>query len=546
MSNAAITIPQRLEQAAQEDSGELIFHLENGPRRTSARELWDEARKRAELLHTKDIGRGDRVGIVGPNSPDWALWAFGAWVARATVVPLQYSLGVRDRTAVSEQLNRLASRAGCKAVVCDKRFEGYFSPDAVVLWDESLPAMPTDIEIEDIRPDDVAVIQFTSGSTGAQKGVLLEHGAVLHSVRKISEGLGVTSEDRFAGWAPLYHDLGLFGYLLRPMVMGCEGHILPTERFARDPAEWFRVMTQVRATITTAPASGYAIAMKRAELDLSGINLSDMRAAIFGAEMIVPEVVDRLRRFGVRVGMDPEAVSGSYGMAEATLTISLQSGGMRTETINGDRLVDGSGAGSSDREICSCGSPVPGLDVRITKGANELPDGIVGEIEIRSKGLMRGYVGIDPLTTFSKDGWFRTGDLGFMSNNELFVTGRLKDVIIVMGATYSPEDIEWATGNVEGVRVGRCIAFGRPGGADGEVVVALEARDENNIDALPSEVRRSVSTSVGVTPKEVIVLPKGAIPKTTSGKLRRSAVREAYGRGELVGLTGAVEPPSPN
>ena len=545
MSDAAITIPQRLEQAAREGSGELIFHLENGPRRMPAQELWDEARKRAELLHAKNLGSGDRVGIVGPNSPDWALWAFGAWVAGAILVFLQYPLGVRDMGAVSEQLNQLANRAGCKSVMCDKRFESFFPSDAVVLWNESLPSAAPDVDIEDIRPEDVATIQFTSGSTGAQKGVLLEHGSILHSVRNISEGLGVTPADRFAGWAPLYHDLGLFGYLLRPMVMGCEGHILPTERFARDPAEWFRVMTQARATITTAPSSGYAIAMKRAELDPGGLDLSDMRAAIFGAEMIVPDVVDRLREVGGRIGLDPDAISGSYGMAEATLTISVQSGGMRTETISGDRLMHESGADSFGREICSCGSPVPGLSVRITKDESELPDGTVGEIEIRSRGLMRSYLGVDPSSVFSTEGWFRTGDLGFKSNGELFVTGRLKDVIIVMGATYAPEDIEWASGKVNGVRVGRCVAFGPPGGPDGEVVVALEARDENDIAALPSEVRRLVSTSVGVTPKEVIILPKGTIPKTTSGKLRRSAVREAYGRGELIGLGGATEPPPP-
>ena len=536
MNEAAITIPQRLEQAAQEISGELVFHLENGPRRIPAQELWEEARKRAEHLVSRNFGRGERVGIVGANGPDWALWAFGAWVAGATLVPLQYSLGVRDRSAVSEQLNRLANRAGCKAVMCDRRFESHFPPEGVVLWDAALPAVAGDVDIKSIRHDDVATIQFTSGSTGAQKGVLLEHGSILHSVRSTSKGLGVTPADRFAGWAPLYHDLGLFGYLLRPMVMGCEGHILPTERFARDPSEWFKVMTEARATLTTAPASGYAIAMKRAELDPSGLDLSDMRAAIFGAEMIVPEIVERLRAFGRRVGMDPDSVSGSYGMAEATLTISIQTGGMRSKTIHGDRLMDGSSDGSVVREICSCGPPVPGVDVRITKDGDEQPNGRVGEIEIRSRGLMRGYIGVDPSSIFSDEGWFRTGDLGFMSDNELFVTGRLKDVIIVMGATYSPEDIEWASGKVNGVRVGRCVAFGRPGGADGEVVVALEAKDENDISSLTSEVRRSVSTSVGVTPKEVIVLPKGSIPKTTSGKLRRGAVRDAYGRGELIGL----------
>lgn len=529
------TIPQRLKDAARTGAGELIFHMENGPRRIPADELWATACRRAELLRDRGLGSGDHVGIVGPNNPEWAAWAFGVWVAGATLVPLQYPLGVRDEKIVAEQLRALATRARCAAVLSDTRFENAFAPDSIISWTASLPADATDTDLSSIGFDDVAVVQFTSGSTGAQKGVMLEHDRVLHSVHMISKGLGVTPADRFMGWAPLYHDLGLFGYLLRPLVEGCEGHILPTERFARDPGEWFRVMSNVGATLTTAPSSGYAVALKRAEREPEGIDLSALRSAIFGAEMIMPEVVDRLRTEGALYGLDPEAPAGSYGMAEATLTISAQPGGMRMETKEVAQLAGGSMSGGSGptRRVCTCGPPVPGLEARITSmEREEVPEGYVGEIEIQSYGLMRGYLDVDPSDTFREDGWFPTGDLGYMSDGELFVTGRIKDVLIVMGANYAPEDIEWAAERVGGVRKGRCVAFGRPG-SDGEIVVALEARDGVDAGSLPAEVSRSVSSTVGVTPKEVLVLPPGAIPKTTSGKLRRSTVREAHGAGEL-------------
>ena len=534
MSRAA-TIPQRLKDAAETDSGELVFHLDDGPRRISAQELWDGACRRAVLLAERGIGREDRVGIVGANGPEWALWAFGVWVAGATVVPLQYPLGVRDQAIVSRQLRALAQRAGCRAVLSDGRFERAFEPGSVISWSERLPASAGDVAVSSIPLDDVAVIQFTSGSTGAQKGVMLEHDRVLHSVRMVSKGLGVTPADRFMGWAPLYHDLGLFGYLVRPLVEGCEGHILPTERFARDPGEWFRVMSKAGATLTTAPSSGYAVAMKAVERDESDVDLSTLRSALFGAEMIMPAVVDRLREQGPRYGLNQDAVGGSYGMAEATLTVSAQPGGMRMETKDVDQLAGGERGGGRGltRRVCTCGPPVPETNVRITsQEGEEMSEGNVGEIELQAYGLMRGYLDVDPRETFRADGWFPTGDLGYVSHGELFVTGRIKDVLIVMGANFAPEDIEWAAERVRRVRKGRCIAFGSSD-SDGEIVVALEARDGVETVGLASEVSRSVSSSIGVAPKEVLVLPRGAIPKTTSGKLRRSAIREAYERNEL-------------
>lgn len=528
------TIPQLLKDAAGADAGELVFHLEGGARRIPASELWEASCRRAELLFEKGVRPGSHVGLVGPNNPQWTAWAFGIWAAGATVVPLQHPLGIRDKEVVEKQLRRLAERARCHTVLSDERFKDAFGKSPVISWDESLPGVASNLDVSAIRPDDVAVIQFTSGSTGDHKGVVLEHGRILYALHQTAIGLGVTPTDRFLGWAPLYHDLGLFGYLVRPLVAGCEGNILPTERFARDPGEWFRTLSKTRATLTTAPSSGYAVALKHAGRDPHGIDLSELRSAIFGAEMTAPDVVDRLRTEGPRYGLSPAALAGSYGMAEATLTISLQPGGMRTETKEIDQLAGGRGSGGGPtRRICSCGPPVPETRVRITsRNGEQVPDGIVGEIEVQARGLMRGYLDVEPSSTFREDGWFPTGDLGYLSRGEVFVTGRIKDIVIAMGANYAPEDIEWAAEGVGGVRKGRAVAFGRTD-RDGEIVVALEARDGADVDRLPTQVARAISSSVGLAPKEVVVLPKGAIPKTTSGKLKRSTVRDAYERGEL-------------
>jgi fatty-acyl-CoA synthase len=265
------------------------------------------------------------------------------------------------------------------------------------------------------------------------------------------------------------------------------------------------------------------------------------------AETIDADVVDRLRTDGAALGLDPDALHGAYGMAETALAVTVSGVGRplridavdRTALAETGRAAPSTGAGT--RRVVSCGAPVPGAEVRIAApDGEERHDRRVGEVVVRAPSLLAGYVSesgpIDPL----EGGWLPTGDLGYVADGELYLTGRAKDIVIVMGRNYAAHDIEWAAERASGIRVGRCVAFARPE-EEGGVVIAAEVNGDDPA-TVPRDVWRSVSDAIGILPREVVVLPRGTIPLTTSGKLRRSWVRQAYASGELQALALMVGP----
>jgi fatty-acyl-CoA synthase len=262
-----------------------------------------------------------------------------------------------------------------------------------------------------------------------------------------------------------------------------------------------------------------------------------VRHAKLAAEGISPEVVERLSEFTAPFGMRPSGVTGAYGMAEATLGITAWLGDtpVRIDSIAVDEFVRGFATPAEralQKRVVSCGTPLPGVELRIGSPTTPAADRIIGEVHVKGPGLMKGYLGDGAPDPFV-DGWLRTGDLGYLDRGELFITGRAKDVIIHFGKNYAPEDLEWAVGRVPGVRTGRVIAFQRSASGEGDVVVALEVSDESNAAALAGLARRAAGDSIGLVPREVVVVPRGTIPKTTSGKLQRSALKASYERGEI-------------
>jgi acyl-CoA synthetase (AMP-forming)/AMP-acid ligase II len=384
------------------------------------------------------------------------------------------------------------------------------------------------------------VIQFTSGSTSAPKGVVLPHSAIVAQLNFIYEHyyegypIGPT-----VSWAPFFHDLGLVVSVLLATKSRCPIEVLPTEIFARDPAEWLRIVERTRAQGILGPSSAFGAAMRAAERRGEKIDLSTLLVAHFAAEGVDPAVARRMAETGVRdFGLPPEALGSTYGLAEAVLGVSYSpmGGGMKYDRISLEELARSGVAASSgsgpSRLMVSCGAPV--MDVRIAgKGGGDQPERHVGEILVRGPSLMSGYLGEHVPDPFV-DGWLRTGDMGYMAAGELYVTGRAKDVVITAGQNYYPEDFEWAAGRVEGVRPGRCVAFVGPGSED--LILLVEPADGADPGSLRTLVRRNVADAIGIPPTEVVVLPRGAIEKTTSGKLRRSAMRSAYAQGELVAI----------
>lgn len=523
--------------AAEEGVGEYAFHLEEGRVAISSVELAERARRRARRLVALGVEPGDAVGVLGPNRPEWLVSAHAIWMAGAAVVPCQIPLRISDPAAFTEQQRRLAETAGCKLVLADPRLLPFLPDGLGALWDDDrgasgeAPAGP--------GAADTAVVQFTSGSTATPKGVLIGHDAVVAQLELLyghyyREGVPQST----ASWVPFFHDLGLIASVVLPAHARSQVELLPTELFARDPAQWLRLIERTRALGTLGPSSAFGSALRAAERRGERIDLSSLIVAHFAAEGVDPAVALQMAESGRRLGLRPEALGSTYGLAEAVLGVaySPMGGGMRIDRVSLDALAAEGVAAPAERGptrlMVSCGRPV--MELRVAGPDGEpLGERQVGEIRLRGRSLTSGYVGTDAPDPFA-GGWLRTGDMGYLADGELYIAGRARDMVIAMGQNYYPEDFEWAAGRVEGVRPGRCAAFVRPGTE--EVALLVEAAAGADPAALGREVKRSVRRAIGVAPGEVVVLPRGAVQKTTSGKLRRAAMREAYAGGELPAL----------
>jgi fatty-acyl-CoA synthase len=272
---------------------------------------------------------------------------------------------------------------------------------------------------------------------------------------------------------------------------------------------------------------------------------------IFGAEAIDAAVLDRFEEHRQAIGLGPGVLCGAYGLAEATLVVTTSRPGVgaRIDRIDLDAFADGEALPvpedhSPVRRVVSCGPPMPGIGIRIMGPDGPLPERRIGEIQVSGPTLMKGYEAIpDDEQPFTSDGWLQTGDLGYQADGDLYVTGRVKDIIIVVGRNYAPEDFEWVAQQVAGVRPGRCVAFGQPGEGEGHAVMLFEPAPGTDPETTATEVRRKINHSMGVAMGDVVPVAKGTIAKTTSGKLQRASMRDAYARGDVARWSPSTAPP---
>jgi fatty-acyl-CoA synthase len=501
--------------------------------------LHEEAQAVAAALQARGVAPGDHVALLGPTSRQLVTTIQATWLAGATLVclPLPMRLGSIEEFAA--QTRRRIGHADAKVVVVDPELAPFLVDepgDPPVVGLDELQGVARNWERPPDDPDALALVQFTSGSTADPKGVMLPHRCIVENIDAIVEGAGLGPDDRGVSWLPLYHDMGLIGLLMTPMLTGFDLVLAAPTDFLAAPADWLRWMSDFRGTVTCAPNFGYALAA-RAMRRVDNIDLSSWRLGLNGAEPIDPTSVEAFLEAGARHGLDPNTAFCVYGMAEATLAISFPTPGtgMTVDTVDPDVLERFGYAAPVDdgpgRRLARLGRPLRGMEVRVCdpetgqrRGERE-----VGELELRGASVTPGYFRRDDVTAATfRDGWLRTGDLGYLVDGEVVACGRIKDVIIIGGRNVFPEEIERAVASVDGVRPGNVIAFGTEGRRGKEGIVVVVETKIDDLAAINDQVVDRVCAAVGVPPREVVLVRAGSLPKTSSGKLQRSRCRDQY------------------
>ncbi|MBI4951941.1 MAG: fatty acyl-AMP ligase [Myxococcales bacterium] len=512
-------------------------------------------------LQALGLRKGDRVALILPDNQDFVFAFLGAVRAGIVPVPIYPPAGLSKLSGYLENTLHIVAKSGARVLVTDgdiKRLLGEVQLRAQslerIVAVELLRKERAAFRPEKIDLDDTCFLQFTSGSTSRPKGVVLTHGNLAANVRAFMQ-LGLKVEDAVdsgVSWLPLYHDMGLIGFVLGPLFHKNTVTFIPPLSFLKRPAKWLEVLSRQRGTISFGPNFAYALCVKRVrDEEVAGLDLSAWRVAGCGAE---PIRAANLRAFADKfapIGFDRRAILACYGMAESSLAVSFDNAGagVRSDDVDGAVLAAEHRAVpiavDSDQavDVVCCGPAFEGHDVAVfavddVAGERRLPDREVGEIRLRGPSVTRGYWDEPELTAAAfAGGWLRTGDLGYFVDGNLYVCGRIKELIIVNGRNYYPQDLEGEAGKVEGVRKGNVIAFGtrKPLNDRERVVVAFETSvsDADAREALKVAVRKVVRQGIGLTVDDVVPLDVGVLPKTSSGKLQRAATRELYETGQL-------------
>ncbi|WP_174184367.1 fatty acyl-AMP ligase [Nocardia barduliensis] len=513
----------------------------------------------AAALVRRGVRRGEAVGILSPNAPEFLTCLFGVTAAGGAATPLPLPAGARAASGYPQKLAAVIAAAGMRTVVVSHRFADLAAllSDAldVELVDSAtlLESDPTATEtLPALGPDDLAIVQFTSGSTATPKGVRLTHRNVLSGLAAIRDGIELSLDDQGGFWLPLFHDMGLFG-TLSAILRGIPAHVWSPIAFVKDPARWLAEFAAAGITITAMPNFGYEALLAAVPADrVRDYDLSRWRIAFNGSEPISRDVVAAFCERFAPAGFRPATMFGVYGMAEATLAVTFPPLGREPvfewvdrATLSDDALAqpispDTPGA----RPVAAVGTPVARLRLRVVApdGNRDLPDGRVGEILIQGDAVTDGYLTADPsrVAGLFTDGWLRTGDLGYLRDGELFVTGRCKDMITVRGVNYYAQDVEATVRDLDGVYKGRCTAAIDPDGADVIALIAESERTGADADALSEAIRARIAAELGLAAVRVHLVAPRSIPRTSSGKLQRLAARDLITHADNSDRTGVL------
>lgn len=513
------------------------------------RTLRAQALELAQRLATLRLERGSRLAIVAETTPDFLRFFFACQYAGLVPVALPSAVNLGGHAVYVQKLRGMLQACGATVAMASDSFRGFLG-EAVQGLDMAMWGTPAafdelpqqqDAALQAIGPQEVAYLQFTSGSTGSPKAVTITQQALLaNSYGAVNHGLDLCDDDRFASWLPFYHDMGLVGCLLTVVAVQRSIDYLDTREFAMRPRRWLELMSHTQATIAYSPPFGYEMCARRIRpVDVASYDLSHWRAAGIGAEPIHPEVPERFAELLAPAGFDRRAFVPSYGMAESSLAISFAPlrKGIVVDWVDPTELAENLRATAvtpgHGRGFVRCGGPLPGHELEICDDAGKrLSDLHVGRIRVRGPSVMSGYFQQPEETSrvLSEDGWLDTGDVGYLVDGEIVVTGRHKDMIIINGRNIWPQDIERIVERQPELRSQDASAFGVPGPGGAEIAVVVVQC--NSVDplaraALVQRVRRELHEELGIACL-IELVPRHTIARTSSGKLSRSATRSGY------------------
>ncbi|WP_334142717.1 AMP-binding protein [Rhabdothermincola sp.] len=540
-----LSLLSRLERAA--DSGGTVTFVSGDTSITVPwAQLHDEARATAAALQHRGIGPGAHVAILAPTTRALVTAIQATWLAGATIVVLPLPMRLASIEEFVAQTRERVRRADTDLLLVDPDLAPYLEtrdgdPPSLVLTDlieagARLGAGAYQRPADDL--DALAILQFTSGSTSEPKGVMLPQRVLGANLDACIEAGQLQDDDVFVSWLPLYHDMGLVGMLCIPMTTGRDLVLGAPQDFLGAPARWMRWISDHRGTVTAGPNFSWVLAT-RALRRATDLDLSSLRIALNGAEPVDPRTVEAFVEAGAPFGLRPGAIFPAFGMAELAIggTFPEPMRGLRTDAVDrrvleSERYAAPAEPGAEGtREFALLGRPLPGLEIRIADpdSGRPLAEREVGELEIRGTSVTPGYYRNPEATAaMFRDGWLRTGDLGYLVDGELVLCGRIKDVIIIGGRNIFPEDVERAVAEIDGVRAGNVIAFGVEGAKGKEQMVVVAESRADDPEGLRRLVHHRAMEVVGAPPHDVVLVTPGTLPKTSSGKLQRSLCRAKY------------------
>ena len=514
-------------------------------------EIHHDARVVAASLQARGLVPGDHVAILGPTSRQLMTIIQGCWLAgiASMVLPLPMRMGSLD--VFIESTRARIQHGDAELILIDEMLAAFYQagpsdpplePMAAVLPGAAgAPSADAWVQPAD-DAERLVILQYTSGSTSEPKGVMIPDRVLRANIDAACTAAQLSEREVMVSWLPLYHDMGLVGFLSIPMTNGCQLVQAAPQDFLAKPGNWMQWISDWGGTATAGPNFSWVLAT-RALKRMEGLDLSQLTLALSGAEPVDPTAVEAFVQASARFGFQPGSVFPAFGMAEVAIAGAFppRHRGMLCDSV--DRLVlerDGVakpldiGDAAEDldvRRLPLLGTAVPGLEMRVVhpETHQDMPERHVGELLLRGTSVTPGYYKrADATAAMFRDGWLCTGDLAYLLDGELVLCGRIKDIIIVGGRNVFPEDIERACGSLEGVRPGNVIAFGIEGSKGKEtVIVVAEVRTEQP-DSVREAIHHRTLEVCGLPPRDVMLVRAGTLPKTSSGKLQRAKCREMY------------------